>query len=97
MVVKTQIPQQFKSMKSTSIGGRRPICVDCKTEMIPEKNSILVCQHNPAGKPIKIWCADLWKCPMCEYEIILGFGSGAISEWYEDSFEGWFKDVEYHF
>jgi len=67
--------------------NHRPVCVECRVEMRPETNGIGVLDMANFG-PYKIWHADKWKCPKCGYEIVMGFGSMAVAEHYEDSFEG---------
>lgn len=63
----------------------KPVCVACRLEMRPEKNGIAVLDTAAFG-PYQLWDADLWKCPECSMEIILGFGSRPYSAHYEEGF-----------
>ena len=38
-------------------------------------------------EPYKVWCGDLWKCPECSHEIVVGVMGGPISEHYMPDFE----------
>ena len=70
----------------------RPVCKKCETELKPEKNDIrLVDTFQDPPQPCKIWSADLWKCPGCGYEVVVGFGQGAIMEHWEDGFAGYLE------
>jgi hypothetical protein len=39
-----------------------------------------------AWTPYKLWNSDLWACPDCGHEIVVGHGAGPIAEHYEDRF-----------
>jgi len=45
----------------------------------------LVCEYANFG-PYKIWYADLWKCPNCKNEIIVGFGWNPVAEHFQNDF-----------
>ena len=62
-------------------------CVPCKTYLRPRKNDITVLQDDAEGKPHKLWSADLWECPDCGYQVILGYGQNAFSEHDEPDFD----------
>lgn len=69
----------------------RPVCVKCETELRPEKNGVgLLDYYRPSDevepKPYQIWDADLWKCPVCGIEIVVGFGDNPIDAHYNESF-----------
>ena len=64
----------------------RPVCAKCEVEMRPEKNGVGVLDMAEFG-PYKIWDADLYKCPKCGYEVIVGFAHFAIAEHHEANFE----------
>ena len=69
-------------------------CVPCKTYLRPRKNDIYVLQTmDDIGTPYKIWNADLWECPTCGTQVILGYGVNHISEHYEPEFASWMKQV----
>ena len=38
-------------------------------------------------EPYKLWVGDLWKCPDCEHEIVVGFGSRPTAEHYQLGFK----------
>ena len=66
----------------------RPVCVKCKLEMRPETNGVgLLDMFNPPDKPepqpYQVWDADLWKCPECGCEIVVGFGEGPVARHFE--------------
>ncbi len=62
--------------------NHRPVCVRCQREMIPEQNGIGVLDMN-GDKGFQLWDADLWKCPGCDVEIVVGFGQCPVSEHFE--------------
>jgi len=66
--------------------NHRPVCVKCQVEMTPEKNGVGLLDMASFG-PYQLWDADLWKCPACDYEIVVGFGANAIAEHYEENFQ----------
>ncbi len=49
----------------------QPICVKCKKEYRVEKNGVFVLDTDNT-----LYSGDLWKCPICQHEIIKGFGNG---------------------
>jgi len=54
--------------------------------MRPKKNSVTVEELTEDGQPYKLWDADLYECPECGVEIIVGFGSGPIAEHYQPTY-----------
>lgn len=70
----------------------RPVCKKCECEFRPEENGVgCLDMFNPSDhsepQPYQIWDADLWKCPKCGIEIVIGFGQQPIAEhWEGDSF-----------
>lgn len=40
-----------------------------------------------AWQPYKCWMGDLWKCPDCQHEIVVGVCSGPFAEHYQKDFE----------
>lgn len=63
----------------------RPVCVSCEVDMYPEKNGIGVLDMVDTD-PYKLWSADMWQCPRCSYQIIIGFGHNPVSEHYMPGF-----------
>ena len=41
-------------------------------------------------KPYKVWSGDLWECPDCHAEIIVGAGLDPIREHHEKDFDKWY-------
>lgn len=39
-----------------------------------------------AWKPYKLWRGDLWKCPDCNFELVVGVIGGPLSEHYKPDF-----------
>lgn len=68
-------------------------CVPCKTYLRPRKNDIYVLETMSSDEPYRIWNADLWECPDCGHQVILGYGTNHISEHYEPEFASWMKQV----
>ena len=69
-------------------------CAGCQTYLRPRKNEITVLQTmDEEGKPYKIWNADLWECPTCGNQVILGYGQQHITEHYMDNFAHWMNRV----
>jgi hypothetical protein len=57
------------------------------TEMMPKSGNPLPGTLEPENwQPYKIWAGDLWECPDCGAETIVGTGRGPISEHYFDDF-----------
>lgn len=44
-------------------------------------------RHPEAWKPYKLWMGDLWKCPDCLHELVVGVIGGPISEHYMSDFK----------
>jgi hypothetical protein len=78
----------------------KPICVPCQRFFKVKKTGFYFLEGYPEGdnrakpgtaepqkwKPYKLWVGDLWQCEGCGTKIVSGFGSGAISEHYQDGF-----------
>jgi uncharacterized protein with PIN domain len=49
-----------------------PVCVECKVQMRCKKNGV-----NVSGTAIPHYqsSGDMYRCPNCEREIVIGFGS----------------------
>ena len=64
------------------------ICVKCETEFRPEINGVIVAEMFQKNQKIyKLWEADLWKCPLCGFEIIAGFAQYPFTEHFKDNCE----------
>ena len=73
----------------------KPVCVECEVDMRPFKNGVALLDMALWG-PYKIWEADLWQCPICGHEVIVGFGEQPIYEHYQEGFEDWVKSCKEH-
>ena len=69
--------EQVLNEANRGMGWHPPICAQCQVELKPEKNGIGVLDMADFG-PLQIWEADVWKCPSCLREIIVGFGHNPI-------------------
>lgn len=59
----------------------RPVCVKCEVEFRMKEAGIYVVETYEQNKSIyKIWCADVWECPICKAEIVSGFANGTAAE-----------------
>ena len=67
----------------------KPICVPCKMFMRCKKNDYPFEEGfgNGEGKTYKLWLGDLWACPSCDAEIVIGVGRAPIAEHFEPNFE----------
>ena len=72
------------------------ICVPCQKEMQRVKNGVVVEEHREDGSAYKIWHADLWGCPKCGYQCILGFGDRPIAHHHSMEYAQLQKQVEFH-
>lgn len=79
----------------------KPVCVACKCFYRPEKNGYYFTEMMPKGnhrnelirgirapelwEPYKFWVGDLWKCPDCGHEIVVG-ANGPVMEHYMEDF-----------
>jgi hypothetical protein len=59
----------------------------------PRKNDIYVLTERGDGLPYQVWNADLWECPDCGHQVILGYGQSHCSEHYETDFKTWLSMV----
>lgn len=86
----------------------KPICVKCSRFYKPKKNGKWFIEgmpksnHAPPGvgfpelwTPYKLWTGDLWECPECGNEIIVGVPQVPISEHYEPEFAELSKRADY--
>jgi hypothetical protein len=80
----------------------KPICVHCERFMRPKRNGIYFLEGKPWGgdvewnqkhgkdatgwTPYKLWAGDLWMCPTCGTQIIVGVPATPIAEHYQPEF-----------
>ena len=80
------------------------VCLRCHRFLKVKKNGVVIEEGRPlTGQrdgpwgPYKLWQADLWVCPGCGVEIVMGFGRGPLSEHfrpdYETERESWRGDL----
>lgn len=62
----------------------KSVCAKCEVELRPETNGVIVAEMFMDNQKIyKLWESDLWKCPECGIEVVLGFGGMSFMEHYE--------------
>lgn len=77
----------------------KPVCVPCQRFYRPKRNGFYFLEGMPIvngakpGKaepglwtPYKLWVADLWHCPDCGAEIVVGAAPFPIAEHYQPDF-----------
>jgi predicted RNA-binding Zn-ribbon protein involved in translation (DUF1610 family) len=71
------------------------VCVNCEIELKPETNGVVVAEMMKEDTEIyKLWMADLYKCPQCGVEIVLGFSSNPLMEHFEGDIDFKFNQLE---
>lgn len=63
----------------------RAVCVRCKIPLTPEKNGVVM--HAYSGRYYYSIDADLWKCPKCGTEIIVGFANQPFNMNFESEYK----------
>ena len=64
----------------------RPVCVKCSIELRPKTNGVTVADYfMEDAKIYKLWEADLYQCPKCSLQIVVGFGQNAYAEHHTDN------------
>jgi len=69
----------------------RPVCVECRVEMLPSKNNRGWLTKLSLGRPYELWASDEYECPRCEKKILTGFGANPISEHFHSDFDDWVR------
>ena len=70
------------------------VCVKDEVELLPFHNGTIVVEMASFG-PYKVWNADAWKCPICGFEIIAGFGNNPLrSDHYSPDFPEWLENTK---
>jgi hypothetical protein len=78
----------------------KPVCVPCQRFFRPKRNGFPFIEGapkdglaTPHGKaqpdgwgPYKLWNGDLWECPDCHAEIIVGVGWRPMAEHFQPDF-----------
>lgn len=74
----------------------RPICVECRVEYSCKQNDVLISDPAVGGFEATYWHADMWECPGCKHQTIVGRGKSMLASdhpeavqwaWKTDSFE----------
>lgn len=78
----------------------KPVCVKCQCFFRPKQNDYAVVEAMPIAtparigkmepekwKPYKLWNADLWECPCCGTQIVVGFGRTPVAEHFQEGFK----------
>jgi len=63
------------------------VCAKCQVELRPKKNGVEMVEMAHFG-PSAIHQADLWSCPECGLEVVVGFAKGPHIRHYQPEFEG---------
>ena len=58
----------------------QPICAKCRCMMTCKQNDFGVNDVTSMGFASTYWLGDLYACPICDAEIVTGFGRGVIGE-----------------
>jgi len=69
----------------------RAVCVKCNQQMGPVKNDFPILETYDDGRPYQIWLGDLYRCPECRGEIVMGFGLRPVAEDWRPDFESKLK------
>ena len=68
----------------------RAVCLRCHKFLRIKKNGVVIEEGLPnrgAWKPHKLWMGDLWRCPECGVEVVMGFGLNPLSEHFMPDYE----------
>ena len=69
------------------------VCVTCQRFLKIKKKNVSVEEGMPNGvggwQGYKLWCADLYECPDCGFQLITGFGRKAVSEHFMQDYAAW--------
>jgi len=72
-------------------------CVKCAVYLRPQKNDVRVVEtaQRDFRTPYAIWNADLWRCPSCGLEVVLGFGAAPeFEQWQGEGFHVALANIE---
>ena len=76
----------------------KPACPKCQRFFRPKTNGYSMMEGMPLNnappgkvdpdnwKPYKLWVADLWECPDCGAEVVVGYGQQPVAEHYQTDF-----------
>lgn len=71
--------------------SHKPVCVTCQCEFRPKQCGVgLLDMFYPADKqkpqPYCLWEADIYWCPNCGFEVVMGFADQPYARQNEDGF-----------
>jgi hypothetical protein len=66
----------------------KPICAKCERFFKPKKNGVAFEEGYGDGtrRPYKLWLGDLWECPNCEAQVIVGTGASPVVHAHEPGY-----------
>lgn len=69
------------------------VCVKCEVELRVKANGIAVVSMATWG-PLSLYRADLWTCPVCGYEALIGFGQQEAVHRFDTDLEAHINSLE---
>lgn len=70
-------------------------CAQCFTILRPRENDVCVHITMEDNRPYQLWQADLWECPDCGMQVILGYGEHAWAEHWQPDFPHFLGGVDF--
>ena len=70
-------------------------CAQCLTQFRPRENDVCVHITMSDDRPYQLWQADLWECPDCGCQVLLGFGQKHWAAHFEPTFQKYLAGVDY--
>jgi hypothetical protein len=62
------------------------MCVKCGVEFIPQETGVYVEELSKAIGSYRVWMADVKKCPVCDFEIIYGYGDKPVASHFDKDY-----------
>ena len=72
----------------------KPICVECQIEMYPHVNGCWVVYLFRGDEPYKVHLGDIWRCPVCDKEVVKGIALEPILEHWKDDIKEAIRNAE---
>lgn len=69
------------------------VCAKCHIELRPKRTDVFAIEMATWG-PMMAYSADLWHCPSCGVEVVLGFAKEPTKVHWEDGFEDWLAEIK---
>lgn len=77
----------------------KPACPKCLCFYRPKRNGFSFIEGMPRDKrepekwsPYKLWNGDLWECPDCGAQVVVGCPPKPVAEHYEPTFDAAVRD-----